>query len=126
MANGRITVLVVDDDPMLADTLSEILRRNEFTPIALYSGEDAVEYVERFRPEIVLSDIRMHRLDGIESAKRIRELHPECRVILFTASAISESTRDTIRKLKFEFLPRPLHPEAVLAALRNGVQPADT
>lgn len=116
----RPKVLVIDDDRILADTLAEILRRHEFAPIALYSGEEAVEFVERFQPDIVLSDIRMHRIDGIEAARQIRELHPECRVILFTASAISESTRATIRDLRFEFLTRPLHPEAVLSVLRKA------
>ena len=116
-------VLVIDDDHAIADTLAEILRRNDFTPIALYSGEEAIEFAERFQPDIVLSDIRMSRIDGIEAAKRIREVHPACRVILFTASSVSQSMKQTIRDLKFEFLARPLHPEVVLTALRRESAP---
>jgi DNA-binding NtrC family response regulator len=112
-------VLVIDDDRILADTLAEILRLHGFLPIALYSGEEAVEFVERFQPDIVLSDIRLHRVDGIEAAKRIRELHPECRVILFTASALARATEQAISDLKFELLSRPLHPDAVIRTLRK-------
>ena len=76
------TVLVVDDDKILADTLADILRKHGYRPIALYSGEEALELAQRFRPDVILSDIRMSRLDGIEAATRIRALHPGCRVIL--------------------------------------------
>jgi DNA-binding response OmpR family regulator len=115
--SSKPKVLVIDDDRTLAETLAQILRMHGFTPVALYSGEEALELAERFRPDVVLSDIRMHQLDGIETAKRIRKLHPEVRVILFTASAISFATRNLIAELGFEFLQRPLHPEDVLKAL---------
>jgi len=111
------TVMVIDDDRVLADTLSDILRKHGFKPVALYSGEEAVELAERFRPDVVLSDIRMSGLNGIEAAKRIRMLHPGCRIILFTAHTTSAALIQLIHGLGFEFLPRPLHPEHVLAAL---------
>lgn len=113
-------VLVIDDDRMVADTLAEILRRHGFSPVALYSGEEAVEMVDTFQPDIVLSDIRMYRVDGIEAARTIRKLHPECRVILFTASSLNASTKQMIEHHGFEFLERPLHPQQILAALREA------
>jgi CheY-like chemotaxis protein len=113
-------VLVVDDDRLLADTLADILRKHGYRPVALYSGEEAVELARRFRPDVLLSDIRMSRLDGIEAAKRIRELHPNCRVILFTAQTVSAAMRQTIDRLGFELLQRPLRPEDVLAALQSN------
>ena len=123
-------VLVIDDDVMLADTLAEILRLHGFDSTALYSGEQAIELVESYQPDIVLSDIRMRRVDGIEAAKQIRQLHPECRVILFTASAVDSATKQSIKNLGFEFLQRPLHPDDVLSTLRqsrngarNGAKP---
>ncbi len=114
--DGR-TVLVIDDDRILADTLSDILRKHGFKPVALYSGEEALELAGRFRPDVVLSDIRMSRLDGIEAAKGIRSLHPDCRIILFTAHTVSTALVQRIHGLGFEILPRPLHPENVLNAL---------
>ncbi len=113
---GR-TVLVIDDDRVLADTLSEILRKHGFRPVALYSGEEALELAARIRPDVVLSDIRMSRLDGIEAAKRIRLLHPECRIILFAAHTLSTAMAQLVHRLGFELLPRPLHPVNVLTAL---------
>lgn len=117
MERSKPKVLVVDDDRVLADSLAQILNLHGFVSTALYSGEEAVEFVDGFRPDIVLSDIRMRQVDGIEAAKRIRELHPECRVILFTASSVDLAARKKIEGLGFEFLQRPLHPEGVLKAL---------
>jgi CheY-like chemotaxis protein len=114
------TVLVVDDDRVLADTLADILRKHGYKPIALYSGEEALELAQRFRPDVLLSDVRMSRLDGIEAARRVRALHPDCRVILFTAHPISAAMRQAVHRLGFQLLQRPLRPEEVLRALRRS------
>src|SRR5436305_1385561 len=81
-------VLVIDDQALIADTLAEILNQNGYASRPVYSGEEALEQVNRFEPDVVLSDVRMHKLDGIQTAMRIQILHPHCSVILFSASAI--------------------------------------
>ena len=115
----KARALVIDDDRMTADTLAQILSLHGFETTALYSGEQALEWVESFRPDVVLSDIVMRRVNGVDTAMRIRNLHPEVRVILFTASSISVTARNRIEELGFEFLQRPLHPKDVLAQLRR-------
>jgi DNA-binding NtrC family response regulator len=118
-------VLVIDDERIIADTLTEILELHGFEATPLYSGESALEWVENSRPDIVLSDIVMHQVDGVETAVRIRSLHPECRVILFSASLVSSANRRKINSLGFEFLQRPLHPKDLLAyVLGNSEQAA--
>src|ERR1700749_1899393 len=89
MFKGKVAV--VDDEHIIADTLAEILNNHGFEGKALYSGESAVKEVEDFRPQIILSDVRMGGINGVEAAIRIRKLHPECRIILFTASPIRHS-----------------------------------
>jgi DNA-binding response OmpR family regulator len=108
-------VLVIDDDRMIADTLTQILKIHGLDVTPLYSGESALEWIETYQPDMVLSDIVMHQLDGVETAVRIRKLHPECRIILFSASLLSAANRRKISSLGFEFLERPLHPEDLLA-----------
>jgi DNA-binding NtrC family response regulator len=114
-STAKSKVLVIDNEALIADTLTEILALNGFEATPLYSGESALEWIESFRPDIVLSDIMMQKVDGVEAAVRIRELHPECRVILFSASALSSVNRQKINSLGFEFLERPLHPKVLLA-----------
>jgi CheY-like chemotaxis protein len=112
-------ILVIDDQPLIANTLAQILNQNGYDAAPVYSGEDAVEQVNRFEPDVVLSDVRMHKLDGIQTAMRIHILYPHCRVILFSASAISDEEQARIEDCGFEFLRRPLHPKEVLNKLRG-------
>jgi DNA-binding NtrC family response regulator len=115
----KARVAVVDDEHIIADTLTEILNSRGFQAKALYSGEAAVEEVRDFGPQIVLSDVQMGGIDGVEAAIRIRRLHPECRIILFTASPVRHSIHAEIDRLGFEFIERPLHPQEVLDLLAN-------
>ena len=116
---------MVDDEHTVAYTLAEILNGHGFQARALYSGEAAVREVEDFRPQIVLSDVRMGGIDGVEAAIRIRRLLPDCRIILFTASPVRHLIHAKINLLGFEFIERPLHPQEVLALLanRNSILP---
>jgi DNA-binding NtrC family response regulator len=107
-------IIVIDDQRLIANTLAQILNQNGYDAAPVYSGEEALEQVNRTEPDVVLSDVRMHKLDGIQTALRIRILHPNCRVILFSASAISDEEQARIDDCGFEFLGRPLHPKDVL------------
>ena len=117
--HAKPKIMVIDDQPVIADTLAEILSQNGYDAVALYSAEEALKSVKRSQPAIVLSDIRMHRVNGIEAAVHIRNLHPACRIILFSASGVSEWEQATMNERGFEFLPRPLHPAEVLKQLRG-------
>ena len=113
-------IIVIDDQRLTADTLTAILNQNGYDARAFYSGEEAIASADRSTPAIVMSDVRMHEMDGIQTALRMRDLHPRCRVILFSASAISETEEHRIEESGFEFLYRPLHPAQVLHHLRTG------
>ena len=110
-------VTVIDDEPVIADTLAEILSLHGYEAKAHYSGESALASVGEFCPQVVLSDVRMEKMDGIETALRIRQSHPGRRIILFTASLVRSDIHRRIHDLGFEFLQRPLHPREVLGLL---------
>ena len=64
-------ILVIDDQHLIANTLAQILNQNGYDAAPVYSGEEALEEVNRFEPDVVLSDVRMHKLDGIQTAMHI-------------------------------------------------------
>jgi two-component system phosphoglycerate transport system response regulator PgtA len=113
-------VLVVDDDKMTADTLTAVLRQAGFAAQALYSGEETLEWIEKNHPHVVLTDICMRKVSGIDTAVRVRELHPECRILVFSASTLTATQRDEIERLHLEFLERPLHPRDLLTRLKKS------
>jgi DNA-binding NtrC family response regulator len=114
-------VLVVDDERVIADTLAMILNQSGFQARAIYSGEGAVEMVVSFEPDMLISDVIMNDLNGIDAAIRIKELVPKIKVLLFSGQAATADLLDNARKrgYEFEILAKPVHPQDLLNKLRG-------
>ena len=80
-------VLVVDDERRIADTLTEILEMAGFQVVTAYDGWEAVEVAIRFRPDYLLSDVLMPRMNGVELAIAIRKIYPAATILLFSGQA---------------------------------------
>ena len=114
-------VLVVDDERVIADTLAIILNQSGFDAAAVYTGTDAVETARTDEPDLIISDVIMPDMNGIEAAIRIREILPDCKILLFSGQA---ATADLLEKARlegheFEILAKPVHPQDLLAKLRG-------
>jgi CheY-like chemotaxis protein len=114
-------VLVVDDERVIADTLAMILNQSGFDARAVYSGEKAVELASSFEPDMLISDVIMADLNGIDAAIRIRAVLPSIKILLFSGQA---ATADLLEKARakgyeFEILAKPVHPQDLLSRLRS-------
>lgn len=121
-AAARIKVLVVDDEHIIANTLSIILNTSGFEARAVYSGEAAVQAIGSFYPDVLISDVVMAGMSGIDAAIAFRTLHPNCKILLFSGQA---ATADLLRGAReqghnFEIMAKPVHPSDLLAKLRSG------
>jgi CheY-like chemotaxis protein len=114
-------VLVVDDEHVIADTLAIILNQAGFEASAVYSGNDAVEQARQQKPELVISDVIMDDMNGIEAAIHIRKFLPECKILLFSGQAATADLLENARAQghEFEILAKPVHPQDLLAKLRS-------
>jgi DNA-binding NtrC family response regulator len=117
---ARSRVFVIDAERIVADTLAEILNLHGYEAKAHYCGESALSDAKMFRPQVILSDVRMEKIDRIETALKLRDCLPGCRIILCTASPLRPEIYRRIDDLGFESLERPLHPWNVLTRLRAG------
>jgi CheY-like chemotaxis protein len=114
-------VLVADDERVIADTLTMILNQSGFDARAVYSGEKALELATTFAPDMLISDVIMADLNGIDAAIRIRALLPAIKILLFSGQA---ATADLLEKARtqgyeFEILAKPVHPQDLLTRLRS-------
>lgn len=114
-------VLVVDDERIIADTLAMILNQSGFEARAVYSGEKAVELAASFVPQMLITDVIMPDLNGIDAAIQIRMLLPTIKILLFSGQA---ATADLLEKARvqgyeFEILAKPVHPQDLLDKLRS-------
>ena len=114
-------VLVADDERVIADTLAIILNQSGFDATAVYTGEKAVETARTLRPDMLISDVIMTDLNGIDAAIRIREMLPACKILLFSGQAATADLLDRARGQghEFEILAKPVHPQDLLARLRS-------
>jgi CheY-like chemotaxis protein len=90
-------VLVADDEQVIADTLVMILNQSGFDARAVYSGEKAVEVAATFKPDMLISDVIMADLTGIDAAIRMRALLPRIKILLFSGQA---ATADLLEKAR--------------------------
>ncbi|HEX5235348.1 MAG TPA: response regulator [Silvibacterium sp.] len=117
----ELTILIVDDEPIIADTLCAILGENGFTAHKAYNAKDGLRLAETLRPAIVLSDVLMPAMSGIQMAIRIKHLMPETRIVLLSGQA---ATAELMRRAtddghNFELLGKPIHPTDLIATLKR-------
>ncbi|MFZ0744213.1 MAG: response regulator [Terracidiphilus sp.] len=114
-------VLVVDDERIIADTLAMILNQSGFQARAVYSGEKALEMASTYAPDMLITDVIMADLNGIDAAIQIRAQLPGIKILLFSGQA---ATADLLEKARnqgyeFEILSKPVHPQDLLTKLRG-------
>lgn len=119
--SSKPKVLVVDDEHVIADTLAIILNQNGFNASAVYTGVAAVQRAKKEKPDLIISDVIMPDMNGIEAAIQIRQMLPSCKILLFSGQA---ATADLLEKARlegheFEILAKPVHPQDLLTKLHG-------
>ena len=113
-------VIVPDDEQLIANTLAIILNNAGFEARAVFSGEQALELLESFQPELLIADVVMPGMTGIEAAIATRNKLPRCNILLFSGQAVTADLLAQARTQghEFEILAKPVHPSDLLAKLR--------
>lgn len=116
----RRRVLVVDDEHLITDTICLILNQSGFEAAAAYNGEEAMEAAAKLRPGIVLSDVLMPRMSGVELGIRLHKECPATRVILLSGQT---GTSEIIQQAEahgyfFDLFPKPIRPQDLIARLK--------
>jgi two-component system nitrate/nitrite response regulator NarL len=113
-------ILIVDDHPITRDALSALLGQHGFSVVGEASdGEEAIELARRIRPQLVLLDLSMPGLDGLEALPRLREAAPECEVVVLTASGTERNLLSAIRGGASGYLLKSEPPERIVEFLRG-------
>lgn len=118
---SKCRILVADDEQVIANTLAVILNQEGFEARAVYSGEDAIAALDSFRPDMLITDVIMTGMTGIEVGMAVRSRLPHCKVLLFSGQAATAGLLEKARHEghEFEVLAKPIHPTDLLAKLRG-------
>jgi CheY-like chemotaxis protein len=114
-------VLVVDDEKRIADTLVLILNSKGYTAHAAYDGVAAYQDCGHRAPRLVISDVVMPEMNGVDLAIRLRLEMPQVKVLLFSGQTATADMLENARKRGFHFdlLAKPVHPEQLLSKVRD-------
>ncbi len=116
------SILVLDDEPVSLVLLQELLTLGGFHVVTAGEGREGIEVFTRSRPELVITDIRMPRMDGLEFLQNIREADEVTPVIVVTGHGDLDYAMKALRQGAYDFLLKPINPELMLNAVRKGVE----
>lgn len=122
-------VLLVDDEPLVASTLSDVLRHSGCEVVTFVSGTDVMAYAPECAPDVVVTDFAMQPVDGLRLAAWVRQAYPNARILMITADGHLVQ-REAGRRLPFRVMEKPLSSAALIAAVydeaesANAVKPA--
>jgi len=115
------TVLIVDDEESICHSLSGILLDEGYEVLTANSGEDAIKVVDEELPNLVLLDIWLPGMDGIETLKHIRADHPQVRVIMMSGHGTIETAVKATKLGAFDFIEKPLSLEKVILVVDHAL-----
>ena len=116
------SVLVIDDEAGILETLRILLRNEGFTPITALGGKAGLDALETSSPDIVLSDIRMPTISGIEVLAAVKARDPQLPVVLMTAQASMQSAIQAVNEGAFYYIQKPFRNDELVAILRRAAE----
>jgi len=116
------SVLVIDDESSILESLRILLRNEGFTPHVAQGGRQGLEQIASLSPDIVLTDVRMPNVDGIEVLSACRRQDPAVPVILMTAQATLQSAVQAVNEGAFYYIQKPFRNDDLVAILRRAAE----
>ncbi len=110
----QLRVLLVDDEPELVYTVAERLTLRGIEAVALTNGDDALKLLEKKEFDVVVLDVKMPGIDGIDLTKRIKDLYPKIRIILLTGRGSKEESLKGLNEGASDYLVKPIDIETLI------------
>lgn len=119
---GKVQVLIVDDDYASSLLISKILQKDNYQTISFRSGVEALEFLERQSVDLVISDLKMEQMDGIELLQKARALDPNIAVIILTGHASIQTAIESLRLGAVDYLIKPINNEELLIRVKKALE----
>ncbi len=115
-------ILVVDDQKTVCYSLQRFLQSEGYDVHTATSGEDALSVLNDANPDLVIMDVRMPEMDGLEVLRRIKESHPKVQVIMMTAFSTTEKAIEAIKLGAYDYLTKPFDNDELLIRAKNAIK----
>ena len=118
---NKANILVVDDEPVTRQSLTDILRLEGYSVSAVANGEAAVDYIRTYSVDLMILDLRMPGMSGLEVIKVTTQLSPDTEIIMLTAHGSMETAVEALRHRIHDYLLKPASPAQVLESVSRGL-----
>jgi DNA-binding response OmpR family regulator len=118
----KSNILIVDDEPVTRKSLSDILRLEGYNVSSVPNGQAAVEFVRTHHIDLMVVDLRMPGMDGLEVVQVVNQLAPDTEVILLTAYASTETAIQALRLRIHDYLQKPAPPAQIVSSVKKGLE----
>jgi len=119
--NSTLHILVVDDESSVRDVVTQVLEDDGHTVTSVDSAEAALEQLPNSAMQLIISDIRMKEMDGIELLEKVKEINPEIEVVIMTSHASLETSVKALREGAFDYIFKPFDDLDVISTMVNRV-----
>lgn len=119
---GAVKVLFVDDEEDFVRTLAERMEMREMGGGVAFSGQEALDLLEEERPDVMVLDLRMPGLDGLEVLRRVKKSYPDLEVIILTGHGSDQDEAEARRLGAFEYLRKPVELEVLMDTVRRAAR----
>jgi len=122
-ASSRVRVLVVDDESAIADTIAKILSLSGYPAVSAYDGNEALEMALLKPPEMLITDVALPGMNGIELAVTVKRIYPDCKILLFSGQAATSDLLATAGRAghHFTLLNKPVPPQDLLTIVAQNL-----
>jgi DNA-binding NtrC family response regulator len=114
-------ILIIDDEKSIRNTLREILEYEKFKIDEAEDGQAGVEKIKKNKYDLILCDIKMPKMDGIEVLENVQNISPETPVVMVSGHGTIETAVEALKKGAFDFIPKPLDLNRLLVSVRNAI-----
>ena len=114
-------ILVVDDNKETCDALTEIFAEQGYQTFSALSGRLALDTVKKKKPELVLLDIKMPKMDGIEVLKRIKKIDKDVVVVMITGYGALDTAKEAMRLGAYDYVTKPFDVDFIKAVIRDAL-----
>jgi len=122
MIMGIAKILIVDDEKVTTKNLEHVMKKEGYEVIGTESGQNALKLLDEHQFDVILTDLRMEKVDGVQILKRCRELYPDTEVIMITGYATLESAIHAMKQGAFYYIAKPFKLDEVRKVVKEAVE----
>lgn len=115
-------ILICEDERDARESLTKILSKIDYQVSSVENGQDAINQARELKPDLILLDVRMPKIDGLEVAREVRKFDKLTKIIFVTAFASEEIRKEATRYDIYDYLVKPIPPELIIQKIEQSLE----